>query len=333
MAKKAIGIDLGGTDIKAGVVDESGKILCKVRIPAEAKKDRMTVIGNIARAADLARCEAGLTWRGIAAVGLGSPGVFEPPNGIVHHCANIKCLEGKPLARPVAGALGHRDLEVALDNDANVAAFAEAWIGAGRGKSTLVLMTLGTGIGGGIVLNGEVWRGAWGAAAELGHQIVEPREPDHGSGTAGALEDFGSATALVRRFHEAVGAGKRTLLAARMRKGDTITARDITLAAKAGDRTCLWLIEETGKYLGIAVTNMLHILNVELVVFTGGMTAAGAVLLRPIRAEVRRRAFSLARRNVKILFSRLGNDAGLIGAAGQALKQAEAKRRAKRTAR
>jgi len=319
MSRKAIGIDLGGTFIKAGVVDDAGRVLSKVSIPTEAQRGRKVIIANIARAADEARAMASLDWSRISAIGLGSPGVFKPPEGIVYHCANLPDLQGKPLARPVAEALGVRHIPVALDNDANVAAFAEAWVGAGRGCRTLVLFTLGTGIGGGIVLNGEVWRGAWGTAGELGHQIIHPDEPDHGSGTAGSLEDFASATALVRRFREAVMAGRRSRLAARLRCGEPVTARDIALAARAGDATCRRLIEETGRYLGIGVTNMLHILNVELVVFAGGMTAAGTMLLKPIREEVRRRAFPLARRGVRILFSRLGNDAGLIGAAGFAL--------------
>jgi len=331
MSRKAIGIDLGGTYIKAGVVDDAGKLLSKVSIPTEAQRGRAVIISNIAKAADEARSAASLSWPQVAAIGLGSPGVFKPPEGLVHHCANLPDLQGKPLAGPVAKALGLRDMTVALDNDANVAAFAEAWVGAGRERNTLVLFTLGTGIGGGIVLNGEVWRGAWGTAGELGHQIIHPEEPDHGSGTAGSLEDFASATALVRRFREAVATGRRSRLAARLRRGEAITARDIALAAKAGDATCRRLIEQTGRYLGIGVTNMLHILNVELVVFAGGMTAAGTMLLRPIRDEVRRRAFPLARRGVRILFSRLGNDAGLVGAAGYALRLSARKKPGRRT--
>jgi glucokinase len=224
---------------------------------------------------------------------------------------------------------------IVLENDANVAAFAEAWVGCGRGVKTLVLMTLGTGIGGGIVLNGEIWRGAWGTAAELGHQNLFPDGVRCGCGNHGCLEAYASATALVRRFHEAVKSGKRSRLAAR-EKAPTkesqagapvpheVTARDIADAAAAGDRTCRALMDETGRFLGIAVMNVLHFLNVEMVVFTGGMTASGALLLDPIRDEARRRTFPLAFKGVKILFSKMGNDAGLIGAAGWAMKRAGA---------
>jgi glucokinase len=193
--------------------------------------------------------------------------------------------------------------------------------------STLVLFTLGTGIGGGIILDGEIWRGAWGAGGELGHQILFPNGIRCACGNVGCLEAYASATALVRRFKEARGLSPQ---ARKLKARGQVTARDISEAAKAGDRTCLALMQETGRYLGVAVTNMLHVLNVERVIFTGGMTAAGTLLLKPIRDEVKQRAFPLLRRNVKILFSRMGNDAGLIGAAGCALKQCATPRRTRK---
>jgi len=328
---KAIGVDLGGTFIKAGAVDGNGKVLSRVTLPTEVGKGRRAIIDNIAAAADQARRSAGLAWRSVRAVGLGSPGVFAPPRGLVYHCPNLKCLEGKALAGPVADALGRPAETVILDNDANVAAYAESWVGAGRDVSTLVLFTLGTGIGGGIVLNNEIWRGAWGVGAELGHQTLFADGVSCPCGNQGCLEVYASATALVRRFKEAVSAGHKSRLAAAVRAGREITAADISLAAKAGDRTCRALMAETGRFLGVAAANMLNILNVERIVFTGGMTAAGAMLLKPIREEARRRTFPLAMKGVKILFSRMGNDAGLIGAAGWALRQSATSSRIRRT--
>ena len=327
MARKAIGIDLGGTDIKAGVVDDSGKILSRTKIATEAARGRTAIIRNIAEAADMARREAGLSWRQVAAVGLGSPGVFVPPRDLVYMCPNLKSLEGRELRQPVARLLPLAPKKVTLDNDANMAAFGEMWVGAGRGVKSLVLMTLGTGIGGGIVLNGEIWRGAWGMAAELGHQNLFPDGVRCECGNVGCLEAYASAIGLVRRFHEAVAAGRRTRLSAKIKSGAQISARDIALAARAGDRTCKRLIAETGEYLGIAATNMLHILTVELVIFAGGMTAAGAILLKPIRDTVHRRAFHLARSKARVLFSRLKNDAGLIGAAGYGLSRTRTSRK------
>ena len=320
MKGKAIGIDLGGTFIKAGVVDGRGNVLSRVKLPTDADKDRAAVIENLTAAADQARRKAGLTWRSVRAVGLGSPGIFEPPLGLVHHCPNLKCLEGKELAGPFAEALGRPKRSVVLENDANVAAYAEAWVGAGRDVDSLVLFTLGTGIGGGIILNNEIWRGAWAAGAELGHQVLFADGVRCACGNQGCLEAYASATAMVRRLKEAVSGGRQSRLAGDVKAGREVTARDICEAAKAGDRTCRALMEETGRFLGVAVANMLNILNVERIIFTGGMTAAGALLLNPIRAEVRRRTLPLVRRGVKIVFSRMGNDAGLIGAAGWALR-------------
>jgi len=326
MAGCAIGVDLGGTRIKAGVIDRTGRIHSRVELATEASKGRKQIIANIAAAADEARRVAKLPWSRVRAVGLGTPGGAKPETGAIWGSPNMHCLEGKPLAAPVAARLGLSEDGITLENDANVAAYAESWIGAGRDVKNLVLFTLGTGVGGGIVLNNEIWRGAWGAAAELGHQVIYPDGALCGCGNYGCLEAHASATGVVRRFREAVESGKRSVLARKVKTGERITARDISSAARKGDRLSARIMEETGRMLGIAVTNMLHILNVECVVFAGGMTAAGTLLLRPIREEARKRTMKYSMRGVKILFSRLGNDAGLIGAAGWALRLARTNR-------
>ena len=326
MAGCAIGVDLGGTRIKAGVIDRTGRMHSRVELATEASKGRDAIIANVAAAAEEARRAAKLPWSRVRAVGLGTPGGAKPGTGAIWGSPNMHCLEGKPLAAPVAVLLGLDKDGITLENDANVAAYAESWIGAGRDVGNLVLFTLGTGVGGGVVLNNEIWRGAWGAAGELGHQIIFPDGARCGCGGRGCLEAHASATAVVRRFREAVEAGERSVLAEAVKAGDTITARDIHSAARKGDRLSARIMEETGRMLGIAVANMLHILNVERVVFAGGMTGAGMLLLRPIRDEARKRTMKFSMRGVKILFSRLGNDAGLIGAAGWALRVARSPR-------
>jgi glucokinase len=327
MAQRAIGVDLGGTDVKAGVVDNTGRLLSKVTLPTEAEKGHKAILANVARAADLAREEGGVAWRKIAALGLGAPGVFVPPRGIARHVPNLPALKGRELLRPVLRRLGVEDLPASLDNDANMAAYAEDWIGAGKETNTTVLVTLGTGIGGGIILDGEVWRGPGGAAGEPGHMVLFPDGIRCGCGSFGCFEMYASASALVRRFHEAVEAGARGRPAARARKGEEITARAISDAAKEGDRLCRRLLEETGRYLGICAANLLNTLNAERIVFAGGLTGAGALLLEAIRAEAAKRTIPVAMKGVKILFSRLGNDAGLLGAAGYALGRARKPRR------
>jgi glucokinase len=321
MARRMIGIDLGGTFIKAGVVDDEGRVLSRVKRPTDTAEGRHTIIRNIAAAAVEARERSGVPWRSICAVGLGAPGMIEQPAGVVNHSPNLPALDGKLLAPPVMKAAGHAGIPIVLENDANVAAFAESWIGCARGVRTMALMTLGTGIGGGIVLNGEIWRGSRGTAGELGHQNLFADGLPCGCGNHGCLEVYASAPALARRFKEAVRDGKPTRLAAQLKRGEPVTARDISDAARDGDPLCLALMEETGRFLGIGVMNLLHILNVELVAFTGGMTAAGDLLLDSIRSEARHRTLALAMKGVKIVFSRMGNDAGLIGAAGWALRR------------
>ena len=319
MARKMIGVDLGGTFIKAGVVDDEGRVLSRVKKPTDTAQGREAIIRNIAAAVVEAREQAGVTWRSIGVVGLGAPGIFEQ-SGIVSQSPNLPALNGKLLAPPIMEAAGHPDIPIVLENDANVAAFAEAWIGCARGVPTMALMTLGTGIGGGIVLNGQIWRGSCGAAGELGHMNLFPYGVRCGCGNRGCLEAYASAPALVRRFKKAAR-GKPTRLKAKLKRGEAVTAQDISEAAVAGDPLSLALMEETGRYLGIGVMNLLHILNIELIAFTGGMTAAGDLLLDAIRNEARERTLLLAMKGVKIVFSHMGNDAGLIGAAGWALQR------------
>jgi glucokinase len=291
-----------------------------VQKATHTEEGRQTIIRNIAAAVVEAREQAGVPWRSISAVGLGSPGIFEA-SGIVSQSPNLPALNGQLLAPPVMKAAGHPEIPIILENDANVAAFAEAWIGCARGVSTMALMTLGTGIGGGIVLDGEIWRGFRGTAGEVGHMNLFPNGVRCGCGNRGCLEAYASAPALVRRFKKAVRDGKPTRLTARLKGGEPVTARDISDAAVKGDPLCLALMEETGRFLGVGVMNLLHILNIELVAFTGGMTAAGDLLLDAIRNEARWRTLGLAMKGVKIVFSRMGNDAGLIGAAGWALRR------------
>lgn len=323
MTKRSVGVDLGGTFIKAGVVDEEGRILSRVKIDTQYARGPDAVVSRIALAASKAVERARLTWARINAVGLGAPGIFEPVTGVVSICPNMPELAGMELTGQVRERIGRKHVKVFLDNDANLAAFAEYWVGSDGDTRDLVLFTLGTGIGGGIILKGDIWRGSWGVAGEIGHMNLFPDGVRCGCGNHGCLEAYASAPALARRFREAVAAGRPSSLAPLLARRDMVTAKDIARAAADGDRTCRELIEETGRFLGVGVMNMLHILNVERVIFAGGMSAAGEMLLEPIRAEARRRTLPLAMRNVEIVFSRLGNDAGLIGAGGWAMRAAK----------
>ena len=241
-------------------------------------------------------------------------------NGVVLICPNIPCVVGVCLPRAVGEAIGREGLSVVLENDANAAAYGEAWAGAGRDVDTLILMTLGTGIGGGIVLDGHIWHGAHGFAGELGHVTIEVDGEACPCGNRGCVERYASAAAMERRFREAVESGKPSTLADTIRDRGIATGREISEAAMAGDAAAREIIEETGRYLGVAATNVAHIFDPDMVVFAGGLTGAGDLLLDAIRREARSRMFEACRERVEIAFAELGNDAGLIGAAGWALK-------------
>ena len=316
----AIGIDLGGTFIKAGVVDAEGRIVTQLSVPTGGDEGAETVIRRMAEAADEARRKAGLSWAQAGAVGIGSPGVLDLANGVVLTCPNIHPIEGLCLTTAVVESIGEAGVHAVLENDANAAAYAEAWVGAGRDASSLVMMTLGTGIGGGIILNGEIWHGAHGFAGEIGHMTIEPDGLKCPCGNRGCLERYASAAAMERRFRDAIEAGRPSSLAERVLKGETVVGRDIDTAAREGDELARETLNDTGRYLGIAATNIAHVFDPDMIVFAGGLVGAGDLLMEPLQEEARRRMFAVVRDRVRITFAELGKDAGLIGAAGWALK-------------
>jgi len=311
MAEHVIGIDLGGTNIKAGVVDLDGKIVAGDSIPTETEKGRDTIVDNICRAAELVREKAKLDQSHIIGAGLGAPGTLNLRTGTILFSPNLPCLNETPIVNMLQQKIG---LPWILENDANAAAWGEKWAGAGKGVSSLVMFTLGTGIGGGIIINNEILHGSNDVAAELGHQVLDWQGVKCLCGNTGCIEAYASCTGMVRRMKEAIAAGRPSTLS-----GD-FEAADISKAAVAGDSTAREIIEETGRMLGAIATNMLHILNPEMIVFAGGMIAAGDILLNPIREEVESRAFEASKEGVRIVFAELGGNAGVIGAAGCALK-------------
>jgi glucokinase len=252
---------------------------------------------------------AGTALHDVAGVGVGSPGTIDLEAGVVTFSPNLPGWHDVPLRRMIEDELG---LSCALENDANAAALGEAWQGAGREADSLVLLTLGTGIGGGIVADGHVWHGSRGVAGEIGHMCINPDGPECGCGNRGCLEAYASATAMVRRLREAIEAGARTAL---FERNDELTARSIHEAALAGDETARRNIAQTGRYLGVGVSNILHCLNPQVVAFSGGVTAAGAMLMDPLREEVDWRTMEHNRRGVRICFAELPDEAGIIGAA------------------
>lgn len=313
-----IGIDLGGTNIKAGVLDADGKLIYRCSIETHADRGFEDVFARLVQLVDDAVRAAGLRKGEIAAIGYGTPGPLSHKEGIVCASPNLPGWENIPLKARFSEATG---LPVTLDNDANVAAYGEFIAGAGRGLRDMVLLTLGTGIGGGIILNGELLRGALDNAAEIGHMIVVADGRPCPCGQRGCLERYGSANAVAERFVEALQAGEESSLRGRVEAGETLTSVDIARAAHAGDALAARIWDETCVYLAIACVNIQHVLNPECVVLAGGLIGAGDQLLRPVREHFRRQAWQIAQDHPRIEFATLGDDAGIIGAAALARKE------------
>jgi glucokinase len=308
-----LGIDLGGTNIKAGVVDDTGRPLSSVNRPTQAEQGPQVGLDNLVDAGRRAVAESGIGWDRIAGVGLGSPGTMDIHQGVLLDPPNLPGWVNWPIRDKLADRLGHRTV---LQNDANAAAYGEFWVGAGRAASSMVLFTLGTGIGGGIVENGRIIEGRHSHGAELGHIVIQMENGRRCScGQFGHLEGYASATALVKRAQEALDSGEPSTLAAHHRAG-TLTAHAIDEAADRGDALARRLMHETARYLAVGAVCLMHTINPDIVLFGGGMIASGPRLLEEIRAHVAQIAFPVPARLTRIDYASLGGDAGFIGAAG-----------------
>lgn len=315
MAKRCyVGIDLGGTNIKGGVVDEDQQVLHKTSIPTEAEQGPDHVIELMAGLVEQLIDEADIDRQRVDAVGIGSPGSMSHTRGIVIKPPNLPGWENVPLRDRIKEMT---DLPTTLENDANAAAYGEFWAGAGRHVKHMVMLTLGTGVGGGIITDGRIMRGHFDNAAELGHWIVQPDGRPCGCGQKGCLEAYASASYTAQRATEAVQEGQASSLADVLKSEGTITSKDVVEAATAGDELARRILDETCTYLAIACVNIQHATNPELIVLAGGMIAAGEdVLLKPIRDKAADMTWKAADDLPDITFATLGNDAGFIGSAG-----------------
>ncbi len=305
--------------MKAGVVDDAGRPLSAVSLPTEAHRgqdhglERMCeTIREAVRAADL-RLDH------VAAIGVATPGTMDIPAGVMLDPFNLRPWSNVPVRRHVQDAFG---LPTAFQNDANAAALGEHWAGAGKGVHSMVLFTLGTGVGGGIVIGDLVVEGEDSHGAELGHMKIEMTNPRRcGCGLAGCLEAYASATSVVARAREAMATdGGRSSLHAALRASGELTAKDIFDAAANGDSLAETIVGETAYYLAVGAVNAMHVVNPNVVVFGGGMIAAGELFLERIRGHVRELAMPVPAARTLIRYAQLGSDAGFIGAAGCARK-------------
>ena len=312
-----VGVDLGGTSINVGVVPfDGGTVLGMRSMPTEPHRGAKKVVDRMVKmirdAMKDAKREGGIEDDAFIGIGLGSPGPLDRATGTVLETPNLG-WRNFPLRDLIANSIG---LDAVLDNDANAAALGEWWMGAARGVDTLVGVTLGTGIGGGIVIGGRLYHGASDVAGEIGHMTIDSTGRRCNCGNYGCLEAYASGPAIAARAIEGLEAGAASLLPA-MVDGDlhATTAETVYEAIVAGDIYAKEVLRETAKFLGTGLANIINILNPEMVVISGGVTRAGEHLFEPLRAEVRRRAFSEAANACRIVGSELGDMAGVIGAA------------------
>jgi len=312
-----VGVDLGGTSINVGVVPwEGGTVLGMRSMPTESDRGAKAVVdrmvGMIEDAMRDARREAAIPEEGFVGIGLGSPGPLDRETGTILNTPNLG-WRNFPLRDLISNRIG---LPATLDNDGNAAALGEYWLGAGRDAESLVAVTLGTGIGGGIVMGGEVFHGASDVAGEIGHMTINTTGRRCNCGNYGCLEAYASGPNIAARAVEGIESGESSLLPELVEgELDEITAELVYEAIVAGDLYAKEVMRETAKFLGTGIANLINILNPEMVVISGGVTRAGDHLLEPLRGEVRRRAFREAADACRIVSSELGDMAGVIGAA------------------
>lgn len=305
---KYIGIDIGGTNLKAGLVDETGQLLATRKMKVAGIADPAALAWTIhALSVDLCK-DFGCELTDIFSIGVGCPGAVEIRGGSILYTCNLP-LRNVPLRR-----LFHQlsDLPLDIENDANCAALAEYYVGGGRGSKRFITVTLGTGVGGGIIIGGKIYDGMRGAGAELGHTLLVLDGEPCTCGRRGCWEAYSSATALIRQARQAAAEHPESLLAG----AEEITGKTVFDAADRGDETANAVVDRFCDYLGAGVTNIVNALAPEVILIGGGISRQGERLLAPVRRYVEKNCFGGKDGAIPIIAAaRLGNDAGIIGAA------------------
>lgn len=322
MSSFAIGVDLGGTNLRIAAVDNAGKLLQKITTGTQVAKGRDYVIGEMCDAVRVlaANYQSAGT---LAGIGVGVPGIIDMDSGMLRESPNLPGWGDYPVHEAIENRLQTR---VVLENDANAAALGEHWLGAGSNTDGMCMLTLGTGVGGGLVLQGEIWHGMNGMAGELGHVTIQPDGPQCPCGNRGCLEQFASATAIRRMALEAIAAGKAPELARAMKEDPEFSARIVHQIAMQGDASAQEVFRRAGWALGIAIAGLVNIFNLPMFVIGGGVASGWDAFAPAMFEEVRKRSLvyaataplsdlPAAKKKTIITRALLGSDAGLFGAA------------------
>jgi len=303
--------DLGGTHLRGALVDQQGKIHVQLKQETPQGGPPEQVVNALVEASS--ECERQLGIR-VSASSILVPGTLDGKNEIVVQAPNLQSLDHFALKSALESKFKR---PVLLENDANAAAVGEMWLGAARGARNVICITLGTGVGGGIILDGKLWRGTDGSAGEIGHTTVDPfNGPQCKCGNRGCLEMYASATAMVRMTREALGEYPNSTL-----QGQAIDARKVYEAAKSGDELALKTLTTMGEYLGVGLANLINLLGPEVIVIGGGVANGWDLFERPMRDQIVQRTFPSLSRHVKIRPAECGDNAGLLGAAWLAFER------------
>lgn len=313
MKKYCFGIDVGGTTVKMGLFTTEGELLDKWEIPTRKEDGGAYILNDVAASVEAKLAEKNIAKDDVAGAGIGVPGPILD-TGYVSICVNLGWKDKNP-ANELSELLS---IPVKAGNDANVAALGEMWKGGGEGYLDVVLLTLGTGVGGGIIINGEIAPSHRGVGGELGHITVNPdEEATCNCGNHGCLEQYASATGVVRIAKKLLAASKEE---SSLRTLETVTAKDVFDAAKAGDHLAVEAVEVLGKYLGLVVANVALTVDPDVFVIGGGVSKAGQVLIDVITKYYHKFAKIIGDNKAKVVLAKLGNDAGIYGAARMVLK-------------
>lgn len=307
MGRVVVGVDLGGTNLRTALLSQDGVVLDRHKEATNASEGWKQVVARLV--ANISRHQETTIERGmvLAAVGVGAPGVIQLDKGIVVKSPNFPDWNNLPLKQELEKAL---HIPVVIENDANAAALGEQWRGAGKDIGSMILLTLGTGVGGGIVLDKKIWHGADGMAGEIGHMTLLPDGRTCSCGSRGCLEMYASARGIVKSYQEASLASVPP----------EITSAQIYEAARSGDAVARKVMNDMGHMLGIGIANLINIFNPEMVVLGGGVKDAWDLFINATREEIMRRAFQVPAERTRIVPSMLGDDAGMVGAAAVALQ-------------
>jgi glucokinase len=312
--KWIVGVDLGGTSTKLAFINTYGEIVHKWEIITDKTNDGKNIIINIAKAIDQKLQEIDLSKEKLIGIGMGAPGPVDTKSGVIYNAVNLGWKNHFPLRDMLEV---ETSLPAVIDNDANCAALGEMWKGAGNGAKDLVCITLGTGVGGGVIANGQIVQGISGAAGEIGHITSIPvNGAPCNCGKTGCLETIASATGIVRiatdKLNNVTEIGELKEI---YQKEGNVSAKNVFDCARNGDKIAIDVIDEVSFYLGLALANIANTLNPEKMVLGGGVSKAGEVLLNPIKENFNKYSFPRVKESTDITIATLGNDAGVIGAA------------------